>query len=687
MDSSPIPHPQSASTSANAAAPPPTGEAEENREERKELVHRTKVIQFLGRKAPIILQNDNGPCPLLAICNVLLLKNSLNLNLDISEVSQEKLLSLVAERLIDSNINIHNKDTGYVENQQQNIADVIDLLPRLTTGIDVNIKFKRVDDFEFTPECAIFDLLDIPLYHGWIVDPQDKKTADAIGSKSYNTLMEELVSLDTKSMESELERNPEDDSVDFVAATTAALGIPSPSLSRGQSFNESPNSARKGDIEEETELLRVLKLSETEKEKASSTQGVGADVNLHESAYVKKPELVMGFVTVEKTGTLMSDDCNSLEVRHINLKAAEVVSQIAIDRESNCSPTTYGESKKHGNIVVGSDGGIENGKLQPVSFGQDLTAFEYSQKSRGDEHAQNESTITSDPDEPINRQNACKAVADTNLFSGQMNHIHEHEAFPFSVDSSEPIYEGEECILDSGIVVYENREPGYEGEVVLAEQVDKGSTDDVGLSITDISVEQGEMIRNFLKNSATQLTVYGLFCLQDKVKERELCVFFRNNHFNTMFKYEGELYILATDQGFINQPDLTWEKLTEWCTNGDNIHDLDNVNVDTVYMTGSFKEFRMDDHFNSNWDEQNVMANTADYLASIDNVQKTSDVNLAIALQNRNLMSSSRSVMYIRQPPAAVQGWSLVLSVSHGSGKHKSSSKNESKSKEKCTIM
>lgn len=36
-----------------------------------------------------------------------------------------------------------NKDPGYVENQQQNISDAIDLLPRLTTGIDVNIKFRR----------------------------------------------------------------------------------------------------------------------------------------------------------------------------------------------------------------------------------------------------------------------------------------------------------------------------------------------------------------------------------------------------------------------------------------------------------------------------------------------------------------------------------------------------------------
>lgn len=42
----------------------------------------------------------------IMIGNVLSLKNSLNLSPDIPEVSQEKLLSLVAERLIDSNTNI-----------------------------------------------------------------------------------------------------------------------------------------------------------------------------------------------------------------------------------------------------------------------------------------------------------------------------------------------------------------------------------------------------------------------------------------------------------------------------------------------------------------------------------------------------------------------------------------------------
>ncbi len=46
------------------------GEGEEEQE--FNIVYKTKVVQFLGRQVPIILQNDNGPCPLLAICEFLL---------------------------------------------------------------------------------------------------------------------------------------------------------------------------------------------------------------------------------------------------------------------------------------------------------------------------------------------------------------------------------------------------------------------------------------------------------------------------------------------------------------------------------------------------------------------------------------------------------------------------------------
>lgn len=44
--------------------------------------------------------------------NVLSLRNSLNLSPDTTEVSQEKLLSLIAERLIDSNSNIDVKNNN-----------------------------------------------------------------------------------------------------------------------------------------------------------------------------------------------------------------------------------------------------------------------------------------------------------------------------------------------------------------------------------------------------------------------------------------------------------------------------------------------------------------------------------------------------------------------------------------------
>ncbi|THU47938.1 hypothetical protein C4D60_Mb09t20940 [Musa balbisiana] len=43
-------------------------EVEEQRKGAEEILYKTKVVQFLGRATPIVLQNDNGPCPLLAIC-------------------------------------------------------------------------------------------------------------------------------------------------------------------------------------------------------------------------------------------------------------------------------------------------------------------------------------------------------------------------------------------------------------------------------------------------------------------------------------------------------------------------------------------------------------------------------------------------------------------------------------------
>ena len=55
---------------------------------------------------------------------------------------------------------------------ETNVREAIDLLPKLQTGLDVNVKFSSVSDFEYTKGCIVFDLFNIALYHGWLVDPQ-----------------------------------------------------------------------------------------------------------------------------------------------------------------------------------------------------------------------------------------------------------------------------------------------------------------------------------------------------------------------------------------------------------------------------------------------------------------------------------------------------------------------------------
>lgn len=80
-------------------------------------------------------------------------------------------------------------------NQEKIIGDVIALLPSLTRGLDVNVKFRHIKDFEFTPECAVFDVVDIDLVHGWLVDPQNKDLVQLFGDKSYNQLVELAISV------------------------------------------------------------------------------------------------------------------------------------------------------------------------------------------------------------------------------------------------------------------------------------------------------------------------------------------------------------------------------------------------------------------------------------------------------------------------------------------------------------
>ena len=163
--------------------------------------YKVKRVSFFGRKdVPIICQNENGPCPLLAIANVLLLRNAIALegSPDRPEVSTGELMSLLAARLLDVNDKSTSRDEMVRQNQEQNLNDAMAVLPTLATGLDVNVRFRHPLDFEFTAELAVFDLLDVTLVHAWVAaGPEHAEARDAIGARSYNQLMERLVELAT----------------------------------------------------------------------------------------------------------------------------------------------------------------------------------------------------------------------------------------------------------------------------------------------------------------------------------------------------------------------------------------------------------------------------------------------------------------------------------------------------------
>ncbi|XP_005414529.1 PREDICTED: protein FAM63A isoform X1 [Chinchilla lanigera] len=150
-----------------------------------------KWIPWKGERTPVITQSANGPCPLLAIMNTLFLQWKVKLPPQKEVITSDELMAHLGDCLL--SIKPQEKSEGLQLNFQQNVDDAMTVLPKLATGLDVNVRFTGVSDFEYTPECSVFDLLGIPLYHGWLVDPQSPEAVSAVGKLSYNQLVEKII--------------------------------------------------------------------------------------------------------------------------------------------------------------------------------------------------------------------------------------------------------------------------------------------------------------------------------------------------------------------------------------------------------------------------------------------------------------------------------------------------------------
>lgn len=416
-------------------------------------VYQIKKAKFFGRDVPIFLQNINGPCPLLAIANVLSLRNQLHLPLkDARDISQDRLVTMVAEKLLD----MHKDQDGSLfplGHLEQNLSDCFEVMSKLTTGIDVNIRYHSIDGFEPTKETAMFDLLGISLVHGWLVDPKDKTTAEVFGHKTYNELVELLVA---GTGEKELERLSDNlrDTVRSFSFRAQSQGAASPRANIPQS----------------------PRLAATENASTAASASTA-------------PE--------ESDGH------------------AQPVTEVA-DSPSEPLAATEEPPVPLAEQVSGADVPVE-ASPEPV-----------------EEHGE--------------RVDAQAALVQEEVPS----------ANPGTIEASSSA-QPSECQLGT-----DSKQP---------------SSDDTGsVPVTEGVHNQAWIVGEFLNSTCSQLTEYGLSQLLNRLAENQLAVFFRNNHFSTLFKRNGMIYLLVTDQGYQHESNIVWER-------------LDGVDGDTTFCDSDFEPF------------------------------------------------------------------------------------------------
>lgn len=155
--------------------------------------YNVKIINFFGDERSILLQNENGPCPLLALCNVLLLRNAISLPkraFAMGHVTFEDLVEILSNKALDEGSTGRGEGGG----RSADIAALVNVLPSLNKGLDVNPKFcQGVTGYEYTEQLVPFDIFGVELVHGWLLDVSDP-TFQMFEKYGYNQLVEMIIS-------------------------------------------------------------------------------------------------------------------------------------------------------------------------------------------------------------------------------------------------------------------------------------------------------------------------------------------------------------------------------------------------------------------------------------------------------------------------------------------------------------
>ncbi|CEP62432.1 MINDY family deubiquitinase LALA0_S05e05534g [Lachancea lanzarotensis] len=129
------------------------------------LTFDVKTVNINGSSHRILLQNENGPCALLALCNVLLLSPQLMQQagplLDLVSRSNEVGLHEIITTLANIGVQVPRGVSSDVDR-------LLQLLPQLHTGLSINPIFNG--SFQDGDEMALFRLFNVSIVHGWLAD-------------------------------------------------------------------------------------------------------------------------------------------------------------------------------------------------------------------------------------------------------------------------------------------------------------------------------------------------------------------------------------------------------------------------------------------------------------------------------------------------------------------------------------
>ncbi len=522
-----------------------------------------KRIRFFSREVPVFLQNLNGPCPLLALANVLSLRNELRLPApharDVLQVSnapsalcctaafhenclraawhaqhscltmqhtkcvvhkhhtdqhtcslpcrhiactQDQLVSLVAERLLEASTAFEGSAPDLASDMRQNVSDSFEALSKLTTGVDVNVRFTAIGAFEPTNEVAVFDLLGINLVHGWLVNPSDTAQAAVFGSKSYNELVEMLFLTlgdeeagrlsSMRSLPGIAGSAPRHShgagsfsSTSTGAATAAAAAIAAAAASEGADASDAATSEGPRDASEAAGTAAAAEASTPPAPVPTTSTQEGSE------PAASSPEQ-----QAQEMGTFTGAQPAS---------EATAASEAAVATQPSTAQPAAGTALEEGVATADAAHQVIEGLSHDM-----VTCL-----------ARDAAPAAS----PLGESPTHRPTPDTH---GVPECVGQPQASPAGTAAAAAAMSVPHAGSNAAVA---------DGMLTPARSSASGG-----------DLAQAHVVRDFLERHCSQLTDYGLYALRDGLKENQLGVFFRNNHFNTVFKHGDDLYLLVTDQ-------------------------------------------------------------------------------------------------------------------------------------------